>query len=159
VRAGLFIIALGLACGQTDHQTLTFDAATVRPVTTPMLGGGDGKTRTSKTGREKPGGGPGSTDPGRIHYPSVTLKNLLTTAYDVKDSQVLGPDWLDTERFAVEATMPKETTKEQFHVMLQNLSYGTVQNGDTPGEQRASGVGANRRQKRAENERLRARDR
>jgi uncharacterized protein (TIGR03435 family) len=117
----LFIVAFGLVYGQTADKSLTFDAATVKQVSVPMLGGGDGKTRITKTGREKPSGGPGTGDPGRIHYPSVTLQNLLTIAYDVKDSQIVGPSWLDTERFAVEATMSKDTTREQFRVMLQNL--------------------------------------
>ena len=66
-------------------------------------------------------GGPGSKDPGRIHYPFTNLKTLLQNAYDVKDFQISGPAWLATERFDIEATMPPETTKEQFKVMLQNL--------------------------------------
>jgi uncharacterized protein (TIGR03435 family) len=121
VRAGLFVVAFGLVYGQTDDKSLTFDAATIKPASVPALGGGDGKTITTKTGREKASGGPGTTDPDRIHFPNVTLKSLLTTAYDVKESQIVGPNWLDTERFAVEATMPQGTTKEQFQVMLQNL--------------------------------------
>ena len=51
----------------------------------------------------------------------MTLKNLLTTAYDVKNFQISGPGWLDTERFEINAVMPPETTKEQFKVMLRNL--------------------------------------
>jgi uncharacterized protein (TIGR03435 family) len=55
--------------------------------------------------------------------PSIppTLKNLLMNAYDVKNYQITGPSWLDTERFDINATMPPDTTKEQFRVMLQNL--------------------------------------
>ena len=66
-------------------------------------------------------GGPGSNDPGRIHYPYMSLKNILMNAYDVKNFQIVGPGWLDTERFDITATMPPATTKEQFRVMLQNL--------------------------------------
>jgi uncharacterized protein (TIGR03435 family) len=51
----------------------------------------------------------------------MSLKNLLMSAYDMKNFQISGPAWLDTERFDINATMPPETTKEQFHVMLQNL--------------------------------------
>jgi uncharacterized protein (TIGR03435 family) len=46
---------------------------------------------------------------------------LLLKAYDLKPSQIVGPDWLDTEYFQNEATMPPETTNEQFRAMLQNL--------------------------------------
>ena len=39
----------------------------------------------------------------------------------MKSYQIQGPAWLDMERFDVNATMPPETTKEQFRAMLQNL--------------------------------------
>jgi uncharacterized protein (TIGR03435 family) len=45
----------------------------------------------------------------------------LINAYDVKDFQVVGPDWLDTETFQVDATMPPDTTKAQLREMFQNL--------------------------------------
>jgi hypothetical protein len=31
---------------------------------------------------------------------------MIAFGYDVRDSQIAGPDWLGTERFAVEAPMP-----------------------------------------------------
>jgi uncharacterized protein (TIGR03435 family) len=49
------------------------------------------------------------------------MKYLLMAAYDVKVFQIAGPAWLDTERFEIDATMPSDTTQEQFRVMLQNL--------------------------------------
>ena len=42
-------------------------------------------------------------------------------AYDVKDFQIVGPGWIGDERFAVEATMPADTTLEQTRTMLRNL--------------------------------------
>jgi len=54
----------------------------------------------------------------------MTLKTLLMRVYDVKDFQISGPIWLGTEHFDIEATMPPETTKEQFRVMLQNQPRG-----------------------------------
>lgn len=98
-----------LAYGQT------FDVASVKPAT-PPVSGGRGMMRMGG-----PSGGPGTNDPGRIRYPNMSLKNLLMTAYDVKDFQIAGPDWLGTERFDVNATMPPDTSKEQFRAMLQNL--------------------------------------
>jgi uncharacterized protein (TIGR03435 family) len=91
----------------------TFDAASIKPFV-PENG-----NRMFFFGGSR--GGPGSSDPGRIDYPMVTVKNLLMTAYDVKDFQISGPAWLGTERFVIQATMPPETTKPQFHIMLQNL--------------------------------------
>ena len=65
-------------------------------------------------------GGPGSSDPGRIHYPIVSLKELLRRAYE-SYFEIKGPGWLDSEVVAVDATMPPDTTKEQFREMLGNL--------------------------------------
>jgi uncharacterized protein (TIGR03435 family) len=41
-------------------------------------------------------------------------------AYDVKDEQISGPAWLDTERYDIAAIRPG-ATKEQAKRMLQNL--------------------------------------
>jgi uncharacterized protein (TIGR03435 family) len=42
-------------------------------------------------------------------------------AYDVKEFQIAGPGWIGDERFAVEATMPADTSSEQTRTMLRNL--------------------------------------
>jgi uncharacterized protein (TIGR03435 family) len=114
-RTGLLILACCLAYGQAVDKALTFEAATVKPATPPVP---DAQGRIMMMG---PSGGPGTKDPGRIRYPYLTLKNLLTIAYDVKTFQVSGPAFLDTDRFDVVATMAPDTTKEQFRLMLQNL--------------------------------------
>jgi uncharacterized protein (TIGR03435 family) len=93
----------------------TFEVASIKPAPPPTP---DAQGRIFLRG---PSGGPGTKDPGRISYPYMSLKNLLMTAYDVKNYQISGPAWLDTERFDLTATMPPDTTKEQFRIMLQNL--------------------------------------
>ena len=112
---GLAISASTLVWGQIADKSLTFDVATVKPAAPPTP---DAQGRIFMMA---PSGGPGSKDPGRIHYPYMSLKNALMTAYDVKNFQISGPAWLDTERFEITATMPPTTTKEQFQIMLQNL--------------------------------------
>jgi uncharacterized protein (TIGR03435 family) len=92
-------------------QQLSFDAASVKPSPRQIP---DVLVPTSP-------GGPGTSDPGRIHYTWMPLKRLITTAYNVKDFQISGPDWLGSARFEVEATMPPSTTMEQFRSMLQAL--------------------------------------
>lgn len=104
-----------LAQGQNTDKSPTFEAASVKPATPPIP---DAQGRIFSLG---PTGGPGTADPGRIHYPNMSLKNLLMSAYDVKSFQIVGPAWLDTERFEINATLPPRTTMEQFRVMLQNL--------------------------------------
>src|ERR1700722_16041740 len=111
----------GLLVFMLQAQTakpLTFEVASVKPFSPSTAGGG----------RKGGGGGPtgpGTADPGRIHYSAIRLKDLVFNAYNVKEFQVGGPKGLDspdeTTRFTFDATMPPDTTKEQLRVMLQNL--------------------------------------
>jgi len=68
-----------------------------------------------------PSGGPGTDDPERLRLPNFSLMDLLTRAYDVKNYQVTGPSWLESERYDITAKLPSGTTKEQANIMLQNL--------------------------------------
>ncbi len=88
-----------------------FDVATVKPA------------EPSPSGMIRIGmnGGPGTPDPGRLTYTNVALKQVLTAAFGVKEYQITGPAWLDSERFDITAKVPPGTTKEQMQVMLQNL--------------------------------------
>jgi len=67
------------------------------------------------------GGGPDSSDPGRVTYTGVTLKTLAARAYGVKEFQVEGPAWLDSERYDVIATILKGADKAQVGLMMQRL--------------------------------------
>jgi uncharacterized protein (TIGR03435 family) len=66
-------------------------------------------------------GGPGTNDPGRIDYRNILLRRVLLRAYAMKDYQIVGPDWLDTLRFDILATLPANATNEQFQAMLRDL--------------------------------------
>ena len=116
-----------MLCGQTAKKPLTFDAASVKPATLPegvALTDGDGGTiavrRGSDPGRLANTGGPGTGDPGRIHYPLISLKQLLRRAWS-SYFEIESPGWLDTRAVAIDATMPPGTTPEQFQEMLRNL--------------------------------------
>ncbi|HEV3196866.1 MAG TPA: TIGR03435 family protein [Bryobacteraceae bacterium] len=95
---------------QTPEASPTFEVASVKPAA-PQTGGMRVMMR----------GGPGSPDPGQLTYENASLKNVLMNAYGVKNFQISGPAWLDTERFDIVAKIPKDATKEQFKLMLQNL--------------------------------------
>lgn len=61
-------------------------------------------------------------NPGRISYFRATLIDLVYRAYSLQDfMQISGPGWLETEAYDLVATMPPETSKGDFCVMLQNL--------------------------------------
>jgi uncharacterized protein (TIGR03435 family) len=53
---------------------------------------------------------------------AMRLTDLVATAYRLKSPlQIAGPDWLDSERFEIHATMPEGATKDQVPQMLQSL--------------------------------------
>ena len=70
-------------------------------------------------------GGPGTSDPGRIHLCCVGMFSLLMRAYDVKIDQILGPSWImdntGPNLYQIDALMPASTTRAQFRLMMQNL--------------------------------------
>ena len=109
----LLILPARPLAAQAPDSKLTFEVASVRP-----------------TGEVVPGtmlappGGPGTDDPGRISWPRTTLFTMMGEAYDVTGDQITGLNWLNTPGapfYAVDATIPPGTTKEQFRLMLQNL--------------------------------------
>jgi uncharacterized protein (TIGR03435 family) len=62
-----------------------------------------------------------ANDPGRISYSNIMLRRVLLTAYDIKPYQLVGPEWLDTLRFDIEAKFPESATNEQIQAMLRDL--------------------------------------
>ena len=63
----------------------------------------------------------GVKDPGRIHFPVISLKTIILNAYDIEDLQIAGPGWMASAWLSLDATMPPETTEPQFRAMLQTL--------------------------------------
>lgn len=112
------------AQSSADQKRLTFDAASVKPATPPpgltVVGTGMSMAEGSDFSRYRSTGGPGTNDPGRIHYPLASLTGLLKRAY-AGYFEIKAPAWADTDIVAVDATMPVDTTKEQFLLMLRSL--------------------------------------
>jgi uncharacterized protein (TIGR03435 family) len=104
----LLLAAAGLMAGQT------FDAASVKSAGRNVIPGVSFQMR----------GGPGTSDPGRISY-NQNLIFILEKAWDVPIDQLAGPAWLmdlsSQDFYAIAATLPTGTTREQFQKMLQNL--------------------------------------
>jgi uncharacterized protein (TIGR03435 family) len=106
-----FALCAVLAPAQTPNRPLTFDVASIKPAAPQQPGRMMMGTR----------GGPGTPDPGQVSFMNMPLSRIIMNAYDVKSFQVTGPSWLDSDRFDITAKIPEGATKEQFHVMLQNL--------------------------------------
>jgi uncharacterized protein (TIGR03435 family) len=111
-RTSLRRCGLGLFCACLCAQSskdLIFEAASVKPV--PTL----------TAARIRMEGGPGTSDPTRITYANVPLKQLFVVAYGVKQDQVSGPDWLDSDNIDISAKIAPGASRADFHMMLQNL--------------------------------------
>jgi uncharacterized protein (TIGR03435 family) len=98
------------ALAQASDADVTFEVASVKP-SGPL---GPGAFAGSR-------GGPGTADPGRIQYSRVPLKRLLMDAYGVQDHQIIGPSWLESELYDVDAKLPPDTGSERFKRMLINM--------------------------------------
>jgi uncharacterized protein (TIGR03435 family) len=60
-------------------------------------------------------------EPGSMVYSNVSLKLLLAAAYKVRPEQIVGPAWLDSDRYDIVAKPPAGSTKDQVPLMLQNV--------------------------------------
>ena len=59
--------------------------------------------------------------PGRLVVVNTPLRSLLAMAFRIDVPQLSSPDWLNTVRFDIEATMPAGVGREQVPEMLQTL--------------------------------------
>ena len=61
------------------------------------------------------------TDAARVDIGFMSLTDLIRTAYDVKEYQISGPDWMKSQRFDIQAKLPDGATTDQVPQMLQAL--------------------------------------
>ena len=92
---------------RADLAPVAFEVASVKPVPPPAPG--QGYSSSMKLAQ------------GRLMGTNVSLKKLIMNSYEVRDYQLSGPDWLDSELFDIVATMPRETTSEEAIRMIQTL--------------------------------------
>ena len=116
VFIAIFFIACGPAGGQIPKAKLAFDVATVKP--SPPL---DPQRMAADIQAGKMPHIGVFVNASRAEYIQMPLKSLIAIAYKVKPYQITGPDWLASERFDVEATMPEGASKDDAPAMLQSL--------------------------------------
>jgi len=105
-RAARLAPALLAALCFAQTPAPSFEVASVKPSPPPT---GDVMIRRS--------GG----DPGMVNYQNVTLKIMIARAYSVKNFQVSGPDWIDSQGYDVVAKLPAGASQDQVPAMLQTL--------------------------------------
>lgn len=94
-------------------QRPAFEVASVKRVDqAPGASGGFGSTGVPP---------PILGSPGLVNYSDVSLKGVLARAYQVRPAQIVGPAWLDSERYNITARTPQDAPKGQIPAMLQNL--------------------------------------
>jgi uncharacterized protein (TIGR03435 family) len=105
--AGLLVFSTGLAFGQPQEALAAFDVASVKLNTN---GSGEGRGRESIT--------PG---PSGVTMKNVHLKSALGWAYHLQAIQIVGPGWLDNDRYDIVAKATSEVPKERLRLMMQTL--------------------------------------
>ncbi|HUI57010.1 MAG TPA: TIGR03435 family protein [Bryobacteraceae bacterium] len=112
VSAILIAIASSVVFGQTAPDAPAFEVASVKPSTKgTSVGPGGGVMIQRRLGG----------DPGRVDYTNVTLKIVIARAYGVKDFQISGPEWLDSEGYDIVAKVPEGVPTSMVPAMLQRL--------------------------------------
>jgi uncharacterized protein (TIGR03435 family) len=60
-------------------------------------------------------------DGAQVSITYFSLKDYIRVAYQIKDYQVLGPDWITSERFDIAAKIPAGASRDQVPDMLKAL--------------------------------------
>jgi uncharacterized protein (TIGR03435 family) len=108
------------AAPQTADASLSFEVASVKPAVNPGPPPANALAAAA-AGLPSMHGGPGSEDPERFSCLNAKLAFIVLQAYDLQRFQIVGPDWIDTDRFDILAKVPPGATKKQFQLMLQHL--------------------------------------
>ena len=102
MRTAFLLILASCAIAQTP----AFDAASIRPNNS---GPGVSSMRVSQ---------------GRAALQNVSLKKIILNAYSIPDDReyaVIGPEWLASEHFDMDATFPPDTPIPQLQLMMQTF--------------------------------------
>jgi uncharacterized protein (TIGR03435 family) len=65
-----------------------------------------------------------TVSPDTLTVRNYSLKPCIAWAYHLTESQVSGPDWIDSERYDIVAKAPSAATEDQLRRMLQGLLAG-----------------------------------
>lgn len=113
---GILVLLAACAYGsaQSADPPLTFEVASVK-----MVGAAESAAKMTKKSAAR--SVRVSADPIRFSRRNATLASLLLTAYGLQPQQLIGPEWLTSERYEIEAKVPDGATAQQQLVMLRNL--------------------------------------
>ena len=101
----LAISVSGAVFAQTSPARPVFEVASIKPSAPPI-----GQVNVGV-----------QIDGAQVHFSYLSLKDYIQMAYRVKGHQVVGPDWLASDRFEIAAKLPAGAAREQVADMLQAL--------------------------------------
>jgi uncharacterized protein (TIGR03435 family) len=93
-----------LGCLAASAQT--FAVASIKPSAAEVKFEHDGNTETT---------------PGNLRMRDVTVATCIKWAYSVQDSQISGPEWLQSQHFDILAKADEPATEDQMKLMLRAL--------------------------------------
>jgi uncharacterized protein (TIGR03435 family) len=105
------LMAAGLAIAQNGEAPPAFEVASVKPA-------GPLDPAKLMSGQQRLGV---TLDAARVDMRSLSLGDLIRTAYQVKAYQISGPAWMETQRYDIVAKLPEGGKRGQIPAMLQTL--------------------------------------
>jgi uncharacterized protein (TIGR03435 family) len=102
---GLLVLMSGFFARAGEAQP-GFAVATIRPSAEAVKFEHDGKTETL---------------PGTLRMRDVTVNTCIKWAYSVQDSQILGPNWMGSDRFDINAKADGPVGDAQMKLMMRTL--------------------------------------
>lgn len=94
-----------------QEKSPAFEVASIRPA-------GPIQPQAKKA---NPGGRGAALDPSLVNYPRISMKSLLLQAFHTAMFQLIAPNWTDSEFYEIHAKIPEGVSRDQIHLMLQNL--------------------------------------
>jgi uncharacterized protein (TIGR03435 family) len=122
LHAWTLLFAASLTAAAQSPPELQFDVASVK-IATPLA-----LRAPIESGPGAPlQGGPGTSDPGRIAIRNLNLRTIVVLALgggagtSLPASRIVTPDWMDTQRYDIEARVPAGATKAEANQIMLNL--------------------------------------
>jgi uncharacterized protein (TIGR03435 family) len=98
------VVVFSLTCALLAQAAATFDVVSIKA----NHGGTLGSSMSTRTG-------------GLLTATNISVRSLITAAYDVRPSQVVGPSWIDTDRFDINARAAGDVPGTAFPPMMQRM--------------------------------------
>src|SRR5215472_6059270 len=109
----LLLTTAGLMCAQTPAPPLAFEVATIKPGTQDIM---------ALAQQMQSGKAPFRIDDHVFKIAFVRVRDLIAYAYEVPIAEITGPgEFLDGQRWEINATMPAGSKKEDAPKMMQTL--------------------------------------